>query len=234
MKTEEFLDFVDDLSQEPSPLSDREGTCNNETVPSDELEETLHSVEFDSKNSQSVNSSNEAQDISVVNVSKGNSAESTDISITRSQFSSTMAYCEESLVAKLGPMSESQFLSAQPCHKEETTLSREGANIVTEKGTSGNSIKDCSSDISASKIPTAVTNVKFDSVSDFNTESHIDYDKVQSNEKSIEHVVLSEPVEINYSPPKVRRSTRVTKGIPPNRYGSIISHKVNVSADLEK
>ena len=94
MKTEEFLDFVDDLSQEPSPLSDREGTCKNETVPSDELEETLHSVDFDSKNSQSINSSNEAQDIFFVNVSKGNSVESTDISITESQFSSTRPYCE--------------------------------------------------------------------------------------------------------------------------------------------
>ena len=56
MKTEEFLDFVGDLSQEPSPLSDREGTCINETVTSDELEETLHSVDFNSKNSLSVNS----------------------------------------------------------------------------------------------------------------------------------------------------------------------------------
>ena len=78
-----------------------------------------------------VSSSNEAQDISIVNVPKGNSVEPTDISITESQFSSTMPYCEESLVAKLDPMSESQFLSAQPCHKEETTLSHEGASIVT-------------------------------------------------------------------------------------------------------
>ena len=37
MKTEEFLDFVDDLSQEPSPLLDREGTCKSETVLSDNL-----------------------------------------------------------------------------------------------------------------------------------------------------------------------------------------------------
>ena len=37
MKTEEFLDFVDDLSQEPSPFSDREGTCKNETAPFGEL-----------------------------------------------------------------------------------------------------------------------------------------------------------------------------------------------------
>ena len=80
------------------------------------LIETLHSVDFDSKISQSVNSSNEAQDISIVNVPKGNSVESTDISITESQFSSTMPYCEESLVAKLDPIGESQFLSAQPCH----------------------------------------------------------------------------------------------------------------------
>ena len=234
MKTEEFLDFVDDLSQEPSPLSDREGTCKNETVPSDELEETLHSVDFDSKISQSVNSSNEAQDISIVNVPKGNSVESTDISITESQFSSTMPYCEESLVAKLDPMGESQFLSAQPCHKEETTLSHEGASIVTEEGTSDSCTKDCSSGTSASKIPTEVTNVKFDSVSDSNTESHIDHDKMQSSEKSIEHVVPSEPVETSHSPPKVRRSTRSTKGIPPTRYGSVTSHKVNVSTKLGK
>ena len=212
MKTEEFLDFVDDLSQEPSPLSGREGTCKNETVPSDEPEETLHSVDFDSKISQSVNSSNEAQDISIVNVLKVNSVESTDISI----------------------MGESQFLSAQPCHKEETTLSHEDANIVTEEGTSDNCTKDCSSGTSASKVPTEVTNVKFDSVSDSNTKSHIDHDKVQSNEKSIKHVVPSESIETSHSSPKVRRSTRVTKGIPPTRYGSVISNKVNVSADLEK
>ena len=40
IKTEEFLVFVDDLSQEHSSLSDREGTCKNETVPSDKPEET--------------------------------------------------------------------------------------------------------------------------------------------------------------------------------------------------
>ena len=137
----------------------------------------------------------------LLSVPKGNSVESTDISITESQFSSTMPYCEESLVAKLDPMGESQFLSAQPCHKEETTFSHEGASIVTEEGTSDSCTKDCSSGISASKIPTEVTNVKFDSVSDFNTESHIDHDKLQSSEKSIEHIVPSEPVEISHSPP---------------------------------
>ena len=49
------------------------------------------------KNSQSASSSNEAQDISNVNVPQGNLVESTDISITESQFSSTMPYCEEVL-----------------------------------------------------------------------------------------------------------------------------------------
>ena len=48
---------------------------------------------------------------------------------------------------------------------------------------------------------------------------------MQTNVKSIEHVVPSEPIETSHSPPKVRRST---KGIPPNRYGSVTSHKVNV------
>ena len=87
-----------------------------------------------------------------------------------------MPYCEESLVAKLDPMGESQFLSAQPCHKEETTLSHEGVSKATEEGTSDSCTKECSSDTSASKIPTEVTNVKFDSVSDSNTESHTDHD----------------------------------------------------------
>ena len=58
--------------------------------PSDNLEETSHSLDVDSKISKSVSSSNEAQDISIVSVPKGNSVESTDISITESQFSSTM------------------------------------------------------------------------------------------------------------------------------------------------
>ena len=60
MKTEDFLDIVDDLLQEPLPLSDREGTCQNETVPSDKLEEISHSLDTDSKISKSVSSSNEA------------------------------------------------------------------------------------------------------------------------------------------------------------------------------
>ena len=109
MKTEIFLDFVDDLSQEPSPLLDREGTCKSDTVPSDKVEETLHSLNLDSQASQSVSSSHEAQDISNVNVPKTELVESTDNSITESKFNSTMLYCEESLVAQLDPMGESQF-----------------------------------------------------------------------------------------------------------------------------
>ena len=49
-----------------------------------------------------------ANDLSIVKVPKGNSVESTDYSITESQFSSTMPYCEECLVARLDPMGESQ------------------------------------------------------------------------------------------------------------------------------
>ena len=67
-------------------------------------------------------------------MSKGNDVESTDISITESQFSSTMPYCEESLVAKLDPEGESQFWSAQPCHKEDTTFSHDGADFVSKMG----------------------------------------------------------------------------------------------------
>ena len=51
---------------------------------------------------------------------------------------------------------------------------------------------------------------------------------------SIEHIVPNGPVEISHSPLKVRRSTRSTKGISPTRYGSVTSHKVNVTAKLGK
>ena len=45
------------------------------------------------------------------------SVESTDISITENQFSSTMPFCEESLAAKLDPIGTSQFLSVHPCQR---------------------------------------------------------------------------------------------------------------------
>ena len=167
IKTEEFLEFVDELSQEPSPLSDREGTSKqDDTVPSVKVEESSHSINVVDKTSESVNSSVESEDISIDKVPKGNDVESTDISITESQFSSTMPYCEESLVAKLDTVGESQFLSAQPCHKEDTTFSHESADFISEEGISEDSTKDCSSGTSANKIPTEVTHVKFDSVSD--------------------------------------------------------------------
>ena len=98
IKTEEFLEFVDELSQDPSPLSDREGTSNHDTVPSVKTEESSHSNNVVDKTSESVNSSVESQDISIDKVPKGNDVESTDISITESQFSSTVPYCEESLL----------------------------------------------------------------------------------------------------------------------------------------
>ena len=135
MKTKEFLEFVDELSHEPSPLSDREGTSKqDDTVPSVKVEDSLHSIEIVEKPFESIISSPESQDISINKVPKLNGVESTDISISESQFSSTMPYCEESLVAKLDPEGASQFLSAQPCHKEDTTLSHEGADFVSEVG----------------------------------------------------------------------------------------------------
>ena len=167
-----------------------------------------------------------AKILSIVKVPKGILVVSTDYSITESQFSSTMPYCEESLVAKLDSMGESKFLSAQPCHKEETSLSHEGAGLVTEEGTSVDCTKDCSSGTSASKIPTKVTNAKLDSVSGINTESLVDHDNLQSSDISTNHVEPSKPYP---SPVSLRRSTRSTKGIPPTSYGSIVSHMVNVS-----
>ena len=186
---------------------------------------------------------------------KGNDVESTDISLTESQFSSTMPYCEESLVAKLDPLGESQFLSTQPCHKEDTIFPHESANSITEKETSDDSTKDCSSGTSASKIPTEFTHAKFDSVSDINTESQVDHGNLQSSEISnIEEpsplsdregtlnydtvpsakAELVEPSEPSHSPVKLRRSTRSTKGIPPTRYGSVTSHKMDVPSKFGK
>ena len=49
IEIKEFLDFVDDLSQEPSPLSDKEGTLECDTTSSGKDEETLHSLDFNSK-----------------------------------------------------------------------------------------------------------------------------------------------------------------------------------------
>ena len=45
IKTEEFLEFVDELSQEPSPLSIRKDTSSQDnTVPSVKAEENSHSI----------------------------------------------------------------------------------------------------------------------------------------------------------------------------------------------
>ena len=183
IETKEFLEYVEELSQEPSPLSYREGTSKqDDTVPSVKVEDSLHSINVVDKTSESVNSSFESQDISIDKVPKKNGVESTDISITESQFSSTMPFCEESLVAKLDPEGASQFLSAQPCHKEDTTLSHENADFVSEVGISDDSTKDCSSGTSASKIPTEDTHDKFDSVSGINTETPVDHSNMQISE----------------------------------------------------
>ena len=126
-------------------------------------------------------------------------------------------------------MGESQFLSAQFCHKEDTTLPHESADLVTEEGTSDDSTKDCSSGTSASKTPTEAIHVKFDSVSDINTEPQVDHANLQSSE-----ILNVEPSEPSPSPVKLRRSIRSTKGIPPTRYGSVTSHRVGVPSKFGK
>ena len=242
------MEFVDELSQMPSPLSDRKGTSKqDDSVPSVMVEESSHSINVVDKTSESVNNSIESQDVYIDKVPKGNDVESTDISITESQFSSTMPYCEESLVAKLYPEGKSQFLSAQLCHEEDTTYSHKSADFISDLDISEDSTKDCSSGTSACKIPTEVTHVKFDSVSNINTESPVDHDNMQISECSNIYessplsqregtldcdTVLSakaeanEPSEPSPSPIQMIRSTRITKGKPPIRYGSVTSHRV--------
>ena len=235
METEEFLDFVDDLSQKPPSLLEDEKACQSDIPSSDKMIETSHSLVQEStpETSPSSNESEliEAQDSSSIEVPKGNgnrSVDSTDISITESQFSSTMPYCEESLVAKLDPMGTSKFLSAQPCHKEDTSSALESVDITKEEGNSISDTEDCTSGAFDNKNPADDTNVKIDSVSDLKSdESHTDHDKMQSIEKTIvENDVPSEPI---VSPPKERRSMRANKGIPPKRYQSITSHRVNAT-----
>ena len=140
-------------------------------------------------------------------------------------------------------------------HKEDITFPHETADSITEEGTSDDSTKDCSSGTSASKISTEVTHVKFDSVSDINTESQVDHSNLQSSEISTieESSPLSdregtfnydtvpsakaesiEPSEPCPSCVKLRRCTRSTKGIPPTRYGSVTSHKVGVPSKFGK
>ena len=71
IETKEFLEFVDELSQEPSPLSDREGTSkHDDTVPSVKVEDSLHSIDVVEKPSESVINSLESQDISIDKVPK--------------------------------------------------------------------------------------------------------------------------------------------------------------------
>ena len=238
MKTEEFLDFVDDLSQKPSSVIEKEKTCYTDITPSIQVDKTSHSLVQESKPETSASSNEseliEAQDISSIEVPKENgSVDPTDITITESQFSSTMPYCEESLVAKIDPMGTNQFLAAQPCHKEDTASAHESVNLTMEKGNSISDTEVSASDAFDSKIPANDINVKFDSVSDSKVdESHIDHDKVQSIEQSIVNEVPVEPSESSKpieSPPKVRRSTRSNKGIQPTRYGSVTSHRVNAS-----
>ena len=95
-----------------------------------------------------------------------------------------MPYCEESLVAKLDPMGTNQFLSAQPCHKEDTASAHESVNLTMEKGNSISDTEVSTSDAFDSKIPANDINVKFDSVSDSKVdESHMDHDNVQSIEE---------------------------------------------------
>ena len=71
VETKGLLDCMDDLSQELSPLLDKEGTCLSDTGPSNEHEQTLHSLvkesEPETPPSNSKSSSIEGQDISNVN-----------------------------------------------------------------------------------------------------------------------------------------------------------------------
>ena len=114
---------------------------------------------------------------------------------------------------------------------------------------------DSSSGTSASNIPTEVTHVRFDSVSDNNPESQVDHGNMQISECLDSEMSLplsqregtldcytvpsakaeaNKPSEPSTSPIQVRRSTRSIKGKPPLRYGSIVSHGMNAHSKFGK
>ena len=74
MKTEEFLDFVDDLSEKPSSVIEEIKTCHTDIIPSIQVDETSHSLVQESKPETSPSSNEseliEAQDISSIKVPK--------------------------------------------------------------------------------------------------------------------------------------------------------------------
>ena len=83
------------LLQKPSAVVDKKKTCHTDITPSIQADETSHSLVQKSKPEISPSSNEseliETQDISSIKVPKENrSVESTDISITESQFGSTM------------------------------------------------------------------------------------------------------------------------------------------------
>ena len=149
-----------------SSVIEKEKTCHTDITLSIQVDETSHSLVQESKPETSPSSNEseltETQDISSIEVPKENG--SVDISITESQFSSTMPYCEESLVVKMDPMGTNQFLSAQPCHKEDTASAHESANLTMEKGNSISDTEVSASDAFDSKIPANDINAKIDSV----------------------------------------------------------------------
>ena len=71
-------------------------------------------------------------------------------------------------------------------------MSPESADFISDLGISVDSTKDCSSGISASKIPTEDTHDKCDSVSSIDTESPVDHDNEQNSECS--NVEMSSPL----------------------------------------
>ena len=116
-----------------------------------------------------------------------------------------MPYLEDSLEACVDPMNINQFLSAQPCQKENTVTS--AAKFLEMSPMS-------------SLILFLILRLM----------NLIDHDEVQSCKKSIEILEPSEPIET--STPKMKRSPRSNKDIPPTRYGSVCSHNVNISTKV--
>ena len=183
MKTE-FLDFVDELSQEDEsqPL-EKESSSFNEHV--NESPNFSQGTTIYLSDSSKVTPSLEP------------------VSITESQFSSTIPYLEgKSHKSEVDSKVESLPVSIQPDHKGNITLSHEGANETSEEGTSVSSTKDCVSGSPTSKTPTGITNDLSDSVSEIKVDSPttlVEHGNMQSIETPIvkvEQAEYSTPSEI--------------------------------------
>ena len=164
-----------------------------------------------------------------------------------------MPYCEESIVAKLDPEGASHFCQHNlVLRKTQLCLMRvQSLSLIWEFQKIA--LKIVLLILLLAKFLQKIPMSRFDSVSDINTESAVDHD----NNSECPNIEMSSPLsqregtldcdtvssakaevcefsEPSPPPIQVRRSTRSTKGKPPIRYGSVVSHREGFQSKFGK